>query len=870
MICLQLAILLSSTASATTSLPPIKGDLSMHSITNANWQFEGEIGRRVDANIENWILRTPDANPGLLDMFRRRNRELSGDPLVPWAGEFAGKYLISAVQACHMSDDTRLRPFVQDFVDALVACQAPNGYLGAFSESEQLLGNWDLWNHYHVMTGLLMWYDMTGDKQAFDATVRAADLMCEIYGPEGRRPIEAGSPECNLAVLTVLLDLYRRTGEPQYRDLCLRIEQDMEKAGDWLRAGAAGIPYYALLNNGTRWESLHIVQGFATLYELTGKEMYKDATVHLWDSIRARDRHPSGAFSTHERAFGSPYAIGSIETCCSIAWAALSIDVLRLTGDPAVADELELSTWNQLLAAQHPSGSWCTYDNPLDGVRVPSFQSIAFQYRPGTGELNCCSVNASRGIGMLPDWAVMKDDTGLIINFYGPMQTAVALEDGTKVTVAQQTGYPVDGHIRVGITPAKKKEFALRLRIPEWSPNATVNVNGEAWPSVEPGTYLTIERAWKKGDRVDLTLDMGLRYWAGDSNRKGYAALYAGPLLLALDTAHNPCEVSALKPIDLAAVTLEQQEITNARTLGVFPPMGLWRITGSDQPVVLCDFASAGSMGTKYMAWLPATHAAPPPICLEAPVNGAVAAPGPVTFAWASFGPPAGSYELTVARTPTFENPIVHLTGLTDAQVLVADVFSEDGVYYWKVSTENAYGRQESKPRDCHFVVDSSQKYTFHDLDAARRSMDIDDQLHPFLTSAETSILSIKDKDIAFDEEVWLEYSNPDAVSGAGLFSAKQDTDSPVVWRLQNIPPGAYQLDTWIPLDPHANHATDASYCVIHADGKTVIPVNLAAETHRWHTLGKFNINADSQVVVSNMANKFVSVEAIRLKRAKK
>jgi DUF1680 family protein len=70
--------------------------------------------------------------------------------------------------------------------------------------------------------------------------------------------------------------------------------------------------------------------------------------------------------------------------------------VLKLTGDPHAADELELAMLNGGLGAQHPSGRWWTYNTPMDGAREASAHTIVFQARAGTPELNCCSVNGPR------------------------------------------------------------------------------------------------------------------------------------------------------------------------------------------------------------------------------------------------------------------------------------------------------------------------------------------------------------------------------------------------------------------------------------------------------------------------------------------
>jgi DUF1680 family protein len=697
------------------AVPIERGKLSMESIDRAKWRFGGEVGRRIDANVENWLLRTPDTNPGLIEMFRRRDRHLPYKEPVPWAGEFAGKYLISSVQACRMSENPKLKKYIAAFVKELVDNQAEDGYLGPWPEHERLLGHWDLWGHYHCILGLLMWHDLINDQAAYNCAVRAADCICDIYVGCDRRPIQAGTPQINLSVLHVIGNLYCRTGNNRYITLMRRIEKDMQMDGDWLRQGAKGTPYYKLPGGGTRWESLHIVQGLVELYRITGEEPYKLSVLNLWKSLRDFDRHPSGAFSTHESAQGTVYEKGSIETCCSVAWEALTIDVLKLTGNSTIADELELTTWNQVLGAQHPSGSWWTYDTPIDGIRIPSFHHINFQYRPGTPELNCCSVNAPRGLGMLSEWAIMEQGNNIVVNFYGPGEFKVKQGETNELTITQETRYPVEGSVIVVVAPEKQSEFTIRFRIPEWSKETAVTLNGEwAGPAPKPGTYLDITRTWKKGDEVQLCFDMNPRYWAGQEERHACAALYVGPVLLAFDAFHNDIETADLPAINMENVKLETIPVEMERTPGHFPPLGLWKCKADNgTKFVLCDFASAGAHGTDYVAWLPAAHVPPPAVTLSLPEDNAEGTAGPILFLWELAGKQDYKFELLVAKDRNFSNVVVHRKGIDSCYVVVDKGMEQDGIYYWKVLAVSEDGTTENKGGPRVICIDSNQGQPF-------------------------------------------------------------------------------------------------------------------------------------------------------------
>ena len=76
----------------------------LEAIQSAKFKIDGEIGRRLEAVTQQWILPAPLANPGMLEMFRNRDRQPYQQQM-PWAGEFAGKYLTHAVQIYRLTRD---------------------------------------------------------------------------------------------------------------------------------------------------------------------------------------------------------------------------------------------------------------------------------------------------------------------------------------------------------------------------------------------------------------------------------------------------------------------------------------------------------------------------------------------------------------------------------------------------------------------------------------------------------------------------------------------------------------------------------------------------------------------------------------------
>jgi uncharacterized protein len=492
--------------------------------TPIEFNFSGEVRRRLEGLIDQWILPAPYSNPAILEMFRDRDRKPWRD-MVPWAGEFAGKYLTHAVQIYRLVHSENLKTHLEWFVKELVGLQTKDGYLGPWPSGYELCGKapncsdgttWDAWGHYHTMLGLLLWYRQTGDQQALECARRIGDLLCRKFLNTGRRLVKTGSEEMNLAPIHSLCLLYQETGEQKYLDMAREIEKDFEipPAGDYIREALAGKEFFQTPK--PRWESLHPILGIAELYYITGDDKYRRAFEHLWWSIVQYDRHNTGGFSSGEQATGNPYHLGAIETCCTIAWMAMSVEMLRLTGCSIVADELELSFLNSGIGMMNPSGRWVTYDTPMEGRRTASQHAIVFQSRPGQPELNCCSVNGPRAMGFLSDWAVMVHENEIFLNYYGPGSIKTKMPSGSAVTLIQQTDYPENDTVNLGIQLEQPEKFVLALRIPYWSARTQVRVNGQEIPEVSPGTYLKLDRTWSPGDRITIKFDFRPHFWVNE------------------------------------------------------------------------------------------------------------------------------------------------------------------------------------------------------------------------------------------------------------------------------------------------------------------------------------------------------------------
>jgi DUF1680 family protein len=136
----------------------------------------------------------------------------------------------------------------------------------------------------------------------------------------------------------------------------------------------------------------------------------------------------------------------------------------------------------------------------------------------------------------IPYIAVTGSKEGPVVNLYNAGQVDMTTPAQHPLKLALETDYPQSGKVLIKVSPDKPESFTLKLRIPAWSANTSVKVNGKK-QAVAPGTYADITRQWNTGDRVEIVFDMQCRVMDSPhgTNRRGDSmqAVIWGPIVLA-------------------------------------------------------------------------------------------------------------------------------------------------------------------------------------------------------------------------------------------------------------------------------------------------------------------------------------------------
>jgi hypothetical protein len=181
----------------------------------------------------------------------------------------------------------------------------------------------------------------------------------------------------------------------------------------------------------------------------------------------------------------------------------------------------------------------------------------------------------------------MQGADGPVVNLYAP---GTAQAGSVKLQITGD--YPVSDRVEIRVTPAKTGEFTLTLRIPAWSEQTKLEVNGQPLP-VTPG-YARIRRTWHRGDRVALTFDLRARL----VEDHGQVALQRGPVVLSLD--------NRLTPAGPGQITLDPHPVLKPNPAAA-KRIGAW-LAFDVGALTFCDYASAGnafSEQNQFRTWLP-------------------------------------------------------------------------------------------------------------------------------------------------------------------------------------------------------------------------------------------------------------------------
>ncbi len=489
------------------------------------------------------------------------------------------KWLEAAAYSFGYHPNPDLKKITDNLIDLIADAQDDDGYLSTYFQIDaperkfkRLQQSHELYTMGHYIEAGVAYYKATGDQKALDIATRMADCIDRNFGlEEGKIPGYDGHPEIELA----LARLYEVTNEQRYLDLAhyflnqrgqdpAFFEKQIEKDGDSpdrdLIPGMRDFTreYYLAAEpikdqkvpHGHAVRVAYLCTGMAYVARYTGDKELLAACDRFWNDIVKRQMYITGNIgqTTTGEAVTYDYDLPNDtdygETCASVGMAFFARQMLNLHAKGEYGDVLEKELFNGALSGMALDGKHFFYVNPLEADPAASKgnpgKSHVLTHRADWFGCACCPANLARLIASVDQYLyTVNDDTILSHQF---ISNEAEFDDGLKIV--QTNHFPWSGDIHYEITNPNDKSFKLGLRIPSWSANFTLKVNGteKSLPVIDGFVYLDITDE-NEALTVDLTLDMGVKFMRASSRVSadfGKVAIQRGPIVYAAEEADNP------------------------------------------------------------------------------------------------------------------------------------------------------------------------------------------------------------------------------------------------------------------------------------------------------------------------------------------
>jgi len=417
-----------------------------------------------------------------------------------------------------------------------------------------LNGEWSPWYTLHkTYAGLRDAYRYAGNETALAVEIAFAAWAERILSGLDDAQIQHMLTTEFGGMNEIMVDLYADTGDERWLDLSYKFEhrafiEPLMRHQDNL-AGVHG---------NTQIPKL---LGSADRFAYTGNTGDLMAASFFFDRVVQHHSFASGGHGKDEY-FGPPDELServdgrTAETCNVYNMIKLARRLFELRPDPYYADFHERALFNHIMASIDPEDGRTCY-------MVPVGRGVQREYQNMQRSFTCCVGSGMESHALHGDGLYYQSGDRLWVNLYAP-STAEWVDAG--ISLSMDTDFPEGETATLTLSLPSPQNFTLALRRPYWVGDGfEVRVNGrvaaiEQLPEARQAgsgarvqddpedprglrrydtdyrasTYIELDRRWRDGDTVQISLPKTLRLEPVPDNPRR-ASLMWGPLVLAGD-----------------------------------------------------------------------------------------------------------------------------------------------------------------------------------------------------------------------------------------------------------------------------------------------------------------------------------------------
>ena len=541
------------------------------------------------------------SNDDILHGFRATaGQSAPGRPLGGWCGRNSstvfGQWLSGMSRMYRATGDTRMRDKAVTLFTEWARTVKPDGDCGMlhypFDKLVCGLVDLQLYADHQAAVPVL--------EKVTDFAIARFDRSNNLADPAHNQAYY-GVPQEWYTLAENLFRAYQVTGNPKFKTFAeawLYPAYWNKFASTAAPADAHGVHAYSHVNT---------FSSAAMAYEISGDASYLRILRNAYDYLQQTQCYATGGYGPNERFMAPGGSLGkaletrsdTCETVCG-SWAGFKLAryLMRFTGEAHYGDWIERLLYNGVGAGLplQPDGRNFYYADYRIGGGMKVFNWDTF---------TCCSGTYIQNTADYHNLIYFTDTSGLYVNLYLPSEVTWEVR-GASAKATLDTTYPETERSSLTLTLGQPTRMALRFRVPQWTKDMRVAVNGQATDVVcRPGTWAVVDREWKSGDRVEITIPLALRMEAVDRQHPDRVAVVRGPVVLVLEGPYHAWHFRLPERDDDLATWLVPEKWTPplailTETTETRDSMAVFRVVPPDGTAVRLKFRPFYDVGENY------------------------------------------------------------------------------------------------------------------------------------------------------------------------------------------------------------------------------------------------------------------------------
>lgn len=451
----------------------------------------------------------------------------------------------------YLLDDKALQQKAQQWVEWAIQSQSEDGYFGPAIDYDHEPGiqrnnSHDWWPKMVMLKILQQYYAATQDQRVVNLFSKYFNYQLKTLEEKPLGHWTFWAEYRSADNLQAVYWLYNITDDPKLLELAEILHaQGFDFTQKFLQRD--------MLATHRSIHCVNLAQGLKepVIYFQQSKDpKYLSAVKQGLSDIKLFNGQAQGMYGGDEGLHGNNPTQGS-ELCSAVELMFSLEKMIEITGDVGFAEHLEKVAFNALPTQISDDFMRRQYFQQANQVQITRQMYNFDVNHQGTdvvfGLLTgypCCTSNMHQGWPKFTQnlyYATANKGVGSMV--YAPSSVDVKVGDrGQIVHIEQETFYPFEHTINLKISHKEKAiDFPYQVRIPSWTINPTIRVNGEKLTvDAKPGKVLEIKRNWKNNDVLTLEFPMEFNY---ETYHEGSRSIERGPLVYALDIPGEEKEV---------------------------------------------------------------------------------------------------------------------------------------------------------------------------------------------------------------------------------------------------------------------------------------------------------------------------------------